>query len=154
MTTIYEQLWNPSYSQRSEYEWMALFATVTDSFAAYMEHPLQFSEVWLDDEEGSQHSCLGAQITIPVIPQIDLVFCGSIDISINRHDFVSVRALLLLFCTNDRLSVHPKRKSICHDWYWFDLDRTDSSMQRWLGRACMDESGEWEEYLTLDDWRR
>lgn len=154
MTTLYQRLWNPSYSQRSEYEWMALFTTVTDSFAAYMEHSLQLGEVELDDEQGSRHSCIGAQVTIPVIPQIDLVFCGALDISVNRHEFVSVRALLLLFCKNDRLSVHPMREPNLLDWYWFDLDPTDTSMQRWLGRACMDESGEWEKYLTLDDWRR
>ncbi|MEM7457642.1 MAG: hypothetical protein AAF456_25155 [Planctomycetota bacterium] len=149
----FHELWDCSFRERSPERWHSLFELVKDSFSSFVEHNVILGEVDLDDEVGARHSGIGASVEIPLVTSIDLRLVGSLGISVNRREAVSVRALLLLFCNDQRLAIHPSTRSPIHDWYCINLDRNDEFMTSWKVKECMDESGEWEIYKTLKDWR-
>jgi hypothetical protein len=151
--SIADELWDCSFTEpRPVSEWLLLLNFVADSFSKFLSLPVVLEDISVDDERSAAHCCVGGSIHVPIVESIGLRFCGSLDISVNRHESVSVRALLLLFCNNKRLSVHPGRAEPVEDWYWFHLERNDHTLGTWRFRECTDESGEWETFMSLADW--
>jgi hypothetical protein len=153
--TIQTTLWDASFGNtRTDGEWEELFLFLRDSLAAYLGLPVQINGFSVDDDIDARQSSVGGSITIPVSTPLELTLVGTLTLAVNHGDNVRVEAELLAFCCGKRMSEHRFAAEVPAETLVLQFKPTAEKIGEWTQRLGLDESGEWEEYMSLDDWNR
>ena len=152
---IKEKLWDSGFgNSRTPEEWKELFSYLRDSLAEYLQCPVHVQHFGIDDDVDAKHSCVGASITVPVLEPIDLIFVGDLTLLVNHDQSVRAYAMLLTFCCGKRMAEHRLASTMPSETLVLELKPTSTSIGEWSHRLGLDEVGEWEEYMTVEDWSR
>ncbi|PHS16451.1 MAG: hypothetical protein COA78_03745 [Blastopirellula sp.] len=150
---IEDKFWDSKFgNSRTAEDWNDLFYVLHDSLEKHLGFPVHVEHLEIDDEVDAKQSSVGSSIRIPVSNSIDLTFVGSLTLSVNHGQSVSADALLLMYCCGKRMSEHKYASELPSEALLLQFIPRKNSLGEWSHRLCLDESGEWEEYMTLDDW--
>lgn len=153
--TIQKTLWDSSFGNtRTDEEWEELFLFLRDSLAVHLGLSVQINRFSVNDNDDARQSSAGGSITIPVSAPLELTLVGTLALSVNHGDSVRVQAVLLTFCCGKRMSEHRLAAEVPTETLVLQFKPTTERIGEWTQRLGLDESGEWEEYIKLDNWNR
>lgn len=151
---INKMLWDANFgNNRTAEEWKELFDALRESLAMHLGFPVHVEQIEIDDDIDAKHSSIGGSVRIPVSDKIDLTLLGTLTLSVNHEQCVSVYALLLMFCCGKRMSEHKLSSEVPSETLVLQLRPNGDFNSEWTHRLGLDESGEWEEYMSLEDWK-